>query len=901
MSFAAQHGRRRFDALRPLLRFLRRKVWVILLWPALGLLLGMAGWAYMLADLEDFRRQTEADAKERVQAYAMTYASRTVRAIGDVDRLLHLLRHHWAISGGRASLAGTYEAGIFAPGVVNGAAIIGANGAVLSSSHAAAKSIDFSGQPYFVAQQRSQADRLYISAPMQGPLTHAEVIVFSRKLLSPAGRFGGIVVVSVFPAFFTLTYTEALLGEHGFLALAGSDGAIRTTRSGSTTHSTRSPLLRPPVWEQQGHGVALRDGRTWFADGRDRFVAWRPMPSYDMTALVGLEAREAMAPYWRERDDALARAWWNTCWLALATLLATSFHIVASWKKHQIDAIRAAYRLATEDAGDGFFINRPLYDKHGRVEDFEIIDCNQHGAELFGLRRQDLLGKRLTSLYQGEMAVRSRERLCEALEKGVYDGEIEVPPNDVLKAAWLHYKAIRADGDLAVTLRDISESKAQLQELERRSNEDELTRLPNRYWIQQYLPRAIAQAREGARALALLFIDLDGFKTVNDALGHAAGDELLRTVGKRLKIAVRPRDHVVRLGGDEFVVLLENVTRPGDVEHVAGRILDAFGDGFHLQHSTHVLSASIGISMFPEHGEDAQTLLKNADIAMYSVKTEGKGGYRFFQSRFYEAIRTRLETEMELRRAIELGQFVVHYQPRVDLAAGTASSMEALVRWERPGKGLTGPDAFIPLAEETGLIVALGELVIDSVCRQLRLWSNDGQVLVPVSVNVSPRQFSQSDILDSFRRAAARHSIAPSMLEIEVTESSMMQEGIGESLVFRQLRDLGIKLCIDDFGTGYSSLSQLQKLRFDVLKIDRAFVLRIEHPDGNTLLASMIAMAHALGMKVVAEGVENRRQMTMLQALGCDEGQGFFFSRPLAPGARPPLAASEFLPAIVPK
>jgi EAL domain-containing protein (putative c-di-GMP-specific phosphodiesterase class I) len=236
----------------------------------------------------------------------------------------------------------------------------------------------------------------------------------------------------------------------------------------------------------------------------------------------------------------------------------------------------------------------------------------------------------------------------------------------------------------------------------------------------------------------------------------------------------------------------------------------------------------------------------------------------------------------------------VYYQPRVDLIAGTASSMEALVRWERPGKELIGPDRFIPLAEETGLIVRLGEQVVDSVCRQLAHWARDGKALVPVSVNVSPRQFSQSDILALFRGAIARHGIDPTLLEIELTESSMMQEGIGESAVFHQLRELGIKLCIDDFGTGYSSLSQLQKLHFDVLKIDRAFVLRIENAEGNTLIASMIAMAHGLGMRVVAEGVENQRQMQLLRTLGCDEGQGYFFSRPVPPGETQPLGERAF-------
>ncbi|MEN3275150.1 MAG: diguanylate cyclase [Massilia sp.] len=566
------------------------------------------------------------------------------------------------------------------------------------------------------------------------------------------------------------------------------------------------------------------------------------------------------------------------------------------WRRHEIEAIRATYRVATEEAGEGFFINRPVRDADDVVRDFEVVDCNGYGADMFGMHPQQLIGHRLSEFYHGELFHAACTLLCQALDTGIYDQELPVPPapDQLLKARWIRYKVVRADGDLAVTIRDISESKAHLTELERRSNSDELTGLPNRYWIQQYLPQAIERARAGGQGLAVLFIDLDGFKTVNDALGHAAGDELLRTVAKRLKIAVRPRDHVVRLGGDEFVILLENPGGAESVEHVADRVLGAFRKGFHLQHSTHVLNASIGISLFPEHGEDAETLLKHANIAMYSVKTEGKGSFRFFQSRFYDAIRTRLDTEMELRHALEQQQFVVHYQPRVDLEAGTASSMEALMRWERPGQGLTGPDRFIPLLEETGLIVQLGEQVIDSVCRQLTEWSRDGTPLVPVSVNVSPRQFSQSDILALFHGAMARHGIDPSLLEIEVTESSMMQEGIVESSVCRQLRELGIKLCIDDFGTGYSSLSQLQKLRFDVLKIDRAFVLRIEHPEGDTLIASMIAMAHALGMRVVAEGVENRRQMQLLRTLGCDEGQDYFFSRPVPPGERQPRGSRAF-------
>ncbi|CAN7275507.1 bifunctional diguanylate cyclase/phosphodiesterase [Massilia sp. LjRoot122] len=869
--------------LRPFLAFLRQRVSMLLVWPVAALVAAAAWWGYVLRDIGHEQRERVAEIEQQADAYVQSLVIRTRRSIAETDRLLLLLRHNWVTSGYRSSLAGTMESGIFSQQYMSAVALIDRNGIVTTSTHPSAVGRYFGDKPYFLEQQRADGDRLYLSGPLDGQLTGREVVAFSRPLLSPEGGFDGIVLITVLPAFFTQHYAEPILREHGFVAVTRGNGAILASRNGASVHSYKTPFLLAPMPAGREEGVARFDGRQWFGDGRARVAAWRRFPDLDLVGIVAVDELTAMAPFRVHREAQLTGAWLYSAGFLLAALAATGLYVHLRWRQFQVESIRATYRLATEDAGEGFFINRPLRDLHDVVRDFSIVDCNQHGAAMFGKRPEELIGHRLSEFYQGELFRKACERLCQALDTGLYDRELPVAaaPDQPLQARWIRYKAVRAGNDLAVTIRDISESKAHLTELERRSNSDALTGLPNRYWIQRYLPQAITRARAGGHGLAVLFIDLDGFKTVNDALGHAAGDELLRTVAKRLKLAMRPRDHVVRLGGDEFVVVLEQVGGLADVEHVAHRVLAAFRDGFHLQHATHVLGASIGISLFPEHGEDAQTLLKNADIAMYAVKTEGKGNFCFFQSRFFEAIRTRLETEVELRLALDEQQFVVHYQPRVDLVTGTASSMEALVRWERPGKGLTGPDRFIPLLEETGLIVRLGEQVIDSVCRQLACWTRDGTPLVPVSVNISPRQFSQSDVMMQFRSAIARHGIPPSLLEIEVTESSMMQEGIGESAVFSQLRALGIKLCIDDFGTGYSSLSQLQRMRFDVLKIDRAFVLRIEHPEGDTLIASMIAMAHALGMRVVAEGIESRQQMQLLQTLGCDEGQGYFFSRPV--------------------
>jgi EAL domain-containing protein (putative c-di-GMP-specific phosphodiesterase class I) len=303
-----------------------------------------------------------------------------------------------------------------------------------------------------------------------------------------------------------------------------------------------------------------------------------------------------------------------------------------------------------------------------------------------------------------------------------------------------------------------------------------------------------------------------------------------------------------------------------------------------------VVGTSIGIAMFPTDGDDAATLLEKADIAMYSVKTGGKSGYQFYEAKFYHALRDRLDRETELRRAIVRDELLMMYQPRVDILSGLTLSMEALVRWQHPARGLLEPGEFIPLAEETGLIVDLGALVIDKVCAQIARWSEAGGALVPVSINVSPQQFSNTDVGSVLASALARHKVAPEMIELEITESSVMDQDATVSRTLSLLQKQGIKILVDDFGTGYSSLSQLHRLDFDVLKVDQAFTANIEtSAEGMVFFTAIVTMAHALGMRVVAEGVENLAQVKLLRTLQCDEVQGFYISRPLPPGDVQPV------------
>jgi diguanylate cyclase (GGDEF)-like protein len=632
-------------------------------------------------------------------------------------------------------------------------------------------------------------------------------------------------------------------------------------------------------------GTELLDGTAWFADGRSRYVGWDTLDGYPLVAMVGLDRADTLAPYRNRRAERIRDAAWAGGGLALLTAAAIGFSMRLAWRKHQLAVTQKTYRMATEGGNEGFCIAHPIGDAHGAVVDFEIVDSNQRGAEFLGRRREELLGKRISTLHEAAQPERLLHILREALESGFYEKEIQLCGANPLALRWVYLRVVRTSDNLAVTLRDISDAKAHVEELVRRSNEDVLTALPNRHWVQTHLAEALAHAAADHTTLALLFIDLDDFKKVNDTAGHAAGDEVLRNAARRLKDAVRPHDHVARLGGDEFVVILEQLAQESDVTQVAERVLRAMGAGFRVAQTVHALGASIGISLFPRDGADADTLLRNADVAMYSAKAGGKGSYRFYDQRFYDALRTRLQQEAELRYAIEHDQFVMHYQRRVELGTGITASMESLVRWAHPVKGLLPPLEFIGLAEETGLILGLGELVIDKVCAQLAAWSRTSGQLVPVSINVSARQFREVDVAALLEAALARHQVDPALVEIEVTESSMMGEDARVLAALTALRQMGVKLLVDDFGTGYSSLSQLQRLDFDVLKIDRAFTVEIDRTEkGLVFVKAIITMAHALGLKVVAEGVEYAAQVKILMSLQCDEIQGFYISEPMPPG-----------------
>jgi diguanylate cyclase (GGDEF)-like protein/PAS domain S-box-containing protein len=430
-------------------------------------------------------------------------------------------------------------------------------------------------------------------------------------------------------------------------------------------------------------------------------------------------------------------------------------------------------------------------------------------------------------------------------------------------------------------LNDITETRNYQNELERRATHDLLTGLANRGLLMDRLQLAAIQAKRRGQKVAVLFIDLDGFKMINDGFGHATGDQVLKLTGNRLAASVREGDTVGRLGGDEFVIVLNDQERIEDISDAVTRIMESVLRPIPIQNHEIALTCSIGISVCPDDGEEAGALLKYADIAMYKAKEEGKNASRFYTRGMNDTIVQKITLTNNLRRALERREFLLHYQPQVDLRTGAVLGAEALIRWQHPEFGLISPSQFIPLAEESGQIVQVGEWVINTACAQGVAFGKAGLPPLLMSVNLSARQLRDKNLIGLIRNALETSGLPAQSLELEITESIVMADLEGGLDILKKIKDLGVHLAIDDFGTGYSSLSYLKRFPIDRLKIDKSFVRDVTtDSDDAALTTAIIALAHNLGVKVVAEGVETREQRDFLTNAGCDQAQGFFYAQP---------------------
>jgi diguanylate cyclase (GGDEF)-like protein len=528
-----------------------------------------------------------------------------------------------------------------------------------------------------------------------------------------------------------------------------------------------------------------------------------------------------------------------------------------------------------------------------------IVDANgillEHitGAELAA--DTSLVGKTLEDVIPADAARAARRSMTAPIDvKSVTTCDFEVGEGPQRRCFETRLRP-QSDGTLVVITRDITERRKTESRIKYLAYFDTLTGLPNRQLLVREMSRAIRTAQKSKTLIALLYLDLDRFKRINDNLGHSVGDALLKAVARRLHQSIRPTDvvtpvngaapqrgSVARLGGDEFVVLVGDLTEEGQATAVADRIREALGEPFECGGHRFVVTPSIGIALYPKDGSDIEDLLVKADMAMYKAKDQGRNSHAFYGESMAIRSLSRLELENDLRRAFDAGDFQIHHQPKVDLASGRVVGVEALMRWRHATRGWISPETFIPVAEESGLIVALGDWVLRETCRQLQRWAGTDLAHLTIAVNVSVQQFAREDFVESVLRTLQDFDVQPRLLELEITESLLLRNVDDTTACMKRFRAAGLTLSIDDFGTGYSSLGYLRSFPVDALKIDRSFVKDLNAKgDGGAICAAIIALARELKLRVIAEGVENLEQVEFLRTHRCDQVQGYLMSPPV--------------------
>ncbi len=588
--------------------------------------------------------------------------------------------------------------------------------------------------------------------------------------------------------------------------------------------------------------------------------------------------------------------------------------------KSQIDAhglLRSlGYAIERKRMEDAFFVEREraqvtldciveavaCMDISGNITFLNLV-----AERLTGWSLQEAIGRPMPEVLR-ILDATSRKPTPNPMERAVGQNRtVHLPPNCILvrrdgfeipiedSAAPIHDREGLATGAVMV-FHDVSAAKAMLLQIAYSAQHDALTGLPNRMLLNERIGHAITLARRHAKKVAVLFLDLDGFKHINDSLGHPIGDKLLQSVANRLGRCVRMSDTVSRQGGDEFIVLLSEVGRPEVTASTARRMLCAVAEAHSIdQHDLHA-TASIGVSIYPDDGGDAETLIKNADTAMYQAKENGRQCYQFFTAAMNVRAVERQSIEEGLRRALERHEFVLYYQPKIDLRTGKIIGAEALLRWQHPTRGLVSPAQFIPVAEDCGLILTIGQWVLREACRQAVAWVDAGLPATTMAVNASAKEFRDENFLTGLFGILNATGLDPKSLELEVTESVLMQDVESTARILQALRERGIRMTVDDFGTGYSSLSYLRMFPLDALKIDQSFVHQISAASVDTaIVTAVIGMARSLQLRVIAEGVETVEELAFLRTHLCDEGQGYYFSRPV-----PPQQFAKLLPTGMP-
>ncbi len=848
-----------------------------------GLVLLAVIWGVTLHLIALERTNVENNAIESSRELIETYEAQMTRNLVGIDQTLKVIKYAYELRGKKFSLTELTDKGLLPSALVFTISITDQDGVILASNRLE-KLASVAGQSYFEIHSIRDVGAPLVSQTSRRLVGGEPIIQFSRRLNAADGTFSGIAIVAVDPSYFTSGYERSRLGEHGVLGLLGSDGVFRAKRSGE-----KESWGEVVNYELATHGPGPRDGNTksdglmvnpW--DGVRRYTNAQRLHGFPLTAIVGLSEAEQLEGF-HQREHTYQ--WQATAASALLLAIVAAIGRLSrqlSKTRRRIRRIQETYYAASEASLDAFFVLRSEKNGKGMIHDFVLDDTNNQGQMLIGTSKQALLGKRLCELYPECRNNGIFEQLVEVATTGnIYETEWKNQLPSV-RPEWLYRQVVQVEDGVVAIVRDISERKRLETRVQYQATHDALTGLANRNLLYDRLNQAIAYAARYDHSIWVVFLDLDRFKLVNDSLGHKAGDTFLNALSDRLRAAMRETDTVARLGGDEFVLVLPGSPEGSLSLGTLHRIMDIVRQTFLIEEREFSLTCSIGVAVYPIDGTGPETLIERADIAMYCAKEAGRNNFQFFTPTMNERLLERLHIEDDLRKALERNEFVLHYQPQVDLRTGRMIGMEALIRWQHPQRGLVPPFRFISVAEETGLIVPIGAWVIRTACAQNQAWQQAGLGHLRVAVNLSTSQFTQPDLVQSIASILKETGLDAQYLEIELTESLMMtdvEHGIG---ILCELKALGVHLSVDDFGTGYSSLSYLKRFPIDMLKIDQSFVREITvEPDDAAIVMSIISLAHSLHLEVIAEGVETLAQLTYLRDNGCDEMQGYYFSKPV--------------------
>jgi diguanylate cyclase (GGDEF)-like protein len=818
------------------------------------------------AVLAEGRKETANLASSLIQHAELTFGTADAILIGVVDRLEHE---------GIGSETGPRLKAWFVEEVRSSTqfvnfAVIDSEGTMIASTFGDKPPTQFSDREYFIYHRTHDDNVLHIGDPIRGRSADGWLIPVTRRINHADGTFGGVAVAAINPKYFQGIYDRLNLGNNSAVVLASLKGSLLVRRPFAETNVGQD-MSQSGIFAQLKRAPVGSIEMTSSTDGVRRLNSYEQGHTYPLVVAVALNMTELLAPWRQSAIHRLAETsiivafillMGAFVWRATRTLAANSL---------KLGEVNARFGAALSNMTQGLC----LFDAHRN-----LVISNNRFREMYDLPRDLVMpGTPLSALlnYQDQQGVKGDSTVDEQVE------QIPTMAHQNVSTADGRVISIRRipveNGGWVATHEDITERRRAEAEIVHLARHDVLTGLANRAEFNSKLAEASKRLKRNGGAVTVMMLDLDKFKAVNDTLGHPAGDQLLVEVGQRLRSILRETDVPARLGGDEFAIIQEG--GPGQHEGaiaLALRIINAVSQPFDLNGQAASIGVSIGIAMAPEHGVEPEDLLKSADLALYNAKTNGRNDFRIYHGIMREMAQTQQSAEGELRDAIAREEFELHYQPVVDVKTRQISGVEALVRWRHPTKGLIEPDEFIPLAESTGLIVALGGWVLQRACADAASWPSQ----VNIAINISAVQFQKGNLFDVVLCTLVETGLAPERLELEITENSLLDNQETHLATIRQLKNLGISMALDDFGTGYASVTYLTNFPFDKIKIDRSFTQGVlNRRDCAAVVSSVLALAQGLGTQTTAEGIETEEQFEYMREAGVDLVQGYLFGRPV--------------------